>query len=142
MPLDPDRYKGLAGFRLALRRFLAASEAICREAGVTAQQYQALLAIKTKSNETMPMKELAEQLMITPHAAVQLVDRLAKAGLAERGASAADRRAVVLALTGQGAQLLDELASRHLDEMLRQEPLLTRSLRQLRRMAPKNYPRG
>ena len=142
MPLDLDRYKGLAGFRLALRRFLAASEAICRKAGVTAQQYQALLAIKTKSNETMPMKELAEQLVITHHAAVQLVDRLAKAGLAERQASAGDRRAVVLALTRRGARLLDELASRHLDEMLRQEPLLTQSLRRLRRLKPKSYPRG
>lgn len=136
MPLNPDQYRGLAGFRIALRQFLASSEAICREAKITAQQYQALLAIKTKSSETISMKELAEQLVITPHAAVQLVDRLAKAGFAQRQASAVDRRSVLLALTDQGERLLERLASRHLDEMYRQEPLLTRSLRQLRRMGP------
>ena len=134
MALKPDKYKGLAGFRLALRRFLASSEAICRDAGVTPQQYQALLAIKTQTDNTMPMKELAEQLVITHHAAVQLVDRLAKAGLAERRSSVIDRRSVLLVLTERGERVLDELASSHLEEMLRQEPLLTRSLRQLRRM--------
>ena len=44
--LDLDGYKGLAGFRYALRQFLAASETIAGGAGVTARQYQALLAIK------------------------------------------------------------------------------------------------
>ena len=33
------------------------------------------------------MSDLAEQLMLTHHAAVQMVNRLAKAGLAERRAS-------------------------------------------------------
>ena len=82
MALDSEQFAGLAGFRLALRRFVAASEAINREAGVTQQQYQAMLAIKTRTAQTMPIKELAEQLLLTHHAAVQLVNRLAKAGLA------------------------------------------------------------
>ena len=41
--VDPSVYEGLAAFRLALRRFLAFSEAATGAAGVTAQQYQALL---------------------------------------------------------------------------------------------------
>jgi len=136
MALDDERYKGLAGFRYALRHFIAASETINREAGITQQQYQALLAIKTWEAEAMSMKDLAEQLLLTHHAAVQMVDRLAKAGLAERAPSLEDRRGVVLTLTDRGAALLDELAAKHLDEMLRQEPLLTASLRRLRRMGP------
>jgi DNA-binding MarR family transcriptional regulator len=136
MALDDERYKGLAGFRYALRHFIAASETINREAGITQQQYQALLAIKTWEAEAMSMKDLAEQLLLTHHAAVQMVDRLAKAGLAERAPSLEDRRGVVLTLTARGAALLDELAAKHLDEMLRQEPLLTASLRRLRRMGP------
>ena len=45
--IDPKVYDGLAAFRLALRRFLAFSEAATSAAGVTAKQYQALLVIKT-----------------------------------------------------------------------------------------------
>jgi DNA-binding MarR family transcriptional regulator len=132
--LDQEHYQGLAGFRAALRRFMAASETINRAAGTTQQQYQAMLAIKTWPFETMSMKDLAEQLLLTHHAAVQLVDRLAKSGLAERTSSPGDRRSVLLKLTAAGGALLDDLAARHLAEMLRQEPALTSSLRRLKRM--------
>jgi DNA-binding MarR family transcriptional regulator len=132
--LDPDSYKGLAGIRVALRRFVAASEALSRAAGVTQQQYQAMLAIKTWPTDAMQMKDLADQLLLTHHAAVQLVDRLSKLELAEREPSIEDRRSVIVKLTPQGERLLDDLAAQHLDEMLRHEPLLTESLRRLRRI--------
>lgn len=134
MSLDLERFKGLAGFRAALRRFLAASEAISQDAGVTPRQYQAMLAIKAREEAAMAMKDLAEELMLTHHAAVQLVDRLAKAGLAERRPSPSDRRSVLLELTPKGEALLGELASRHLEAMLVQEPVLTASLKQLKRI--------
>jgi len=134
--LDEEHYKGLAGFRYALRHFVAASEQINRKAGITQQQYQALLAIKTWPGESMAIKDLADQLLLTHHGAVQLVDRLAKAGVAVREPSTEDRRSVLLKLTPAGDALLGELAARHLDEMLRQEPLLTQSLKRLRRMGP------
>jgi DNA-binding MarR family transcriptional regulator len=134
MTLDAQTFQGLASFRFALRRFLAASEAISRGAGVTPQQYQAMLAIKSWPEPAMTMGDLAEQLMLTHHAAVQLVDRLAKAGLAERTASIEDRRSVVLRLTDLGESLVERLAEEHLREMQLQEPLLSRSLRRLRRM--------
>jgi DNA-binding MarR family transcriptional regulator len=132
--LDQEHYKGLAGFRFALRQFIAASEAINRGAGITQQQYQAMLAIKTWPFEAMSMKDLAEQLLLAHHAAVQMVDRLAKSGLAERIPSLEDRRSVLLRLTSKGTSLLDELAEKHLAEMLRQEPMLSSSLRRLKRM--------
>ena len=55
--MSPDRgqrsdlalYAGLAGFRFALRRFLAFSEAVTSAAGVTSSQYQAMLVIGTQS---------------------------------------------------------------------------------------------
>jgi hypothetical protein len=77
-----------------MRRFLAASEAISRAAGVTQQQYQALLAIQAWSPEAMTMKDLADQLLLTHHAAVQLVNRLTKAGRAARAPSPSDGRSV------------------------------------------------
>jgi DNA-binding MarR family transcriptional regulator len=138
MTLDLERYQGLAGFRLALRQFLAASEAISKRGGVTQQQYQAMLAIRTRPSEAMTMKDLSEQLLMTHHAAVQLVNRLAKASLVQRSPSPTDRRSVLLALTADGLALVDTLAAQHLEEMLRQEPLLARSLRQLRKMGAEN----
>ena len=135
MALEAEWYEALAGFRSSLRRFLAASEAISRESGVTPQQYQAMLAIRTRPGASMAMKELAEQLLLTHHAAVQMVDRLAKAGLAIRGASTADRRLVLLKLTPKGETLLDQLAERHLQVVLRQEPQLTAALKDLRKLS-------
>jgi DNA-binding MarR family transcriptional regulator len=134
--LDQEHYNGLASFRLALRRFISASETINRAAGITQQQYQAMLAIRTWPCETMLMKDLAEQLLLAHHAAVQLVDRLARQDLAERAPSPRDRRTVSLRLTPKGAALLDELASRHLAEVLRQEPTLTSSLKRLKHLKP------
>ena len=134
--VDQEHYLGLAGFRHALRQFVAASEAINRSAGTTQQQYQAMLSIKTWPYEAMSMRDLAEQLLLTHHAAVQLVNRLARADLAQRTASADDRRSVLLTLTPRGEAMLDELAALHLDEMLRQEPALSASLRRLKRMGP------
>jgi DNA-binding MarR family transcriptional regulator len=142
MSLDRERYQGLAGFRLALRRFLAASEAISKGAGVTQQQYQAMLAIKTWSSPTMTMGDLADQLLLTHHAAVQLVNRMAKAGVAERSPSSTDRRSVIVTLTASGEALLDRLAGQHLDEVLRQEPQLSRSIRRLRRLSTESEEPG
>jgi len=130
--LDFEQFKGLAGFRFALRQFVAASEAISREGGVTQQQYQALLVIKTHEEGSLSVGAFADQLLLTHHAAVQLVDRLAKAGLAVRARSEEDRRTVHLSLTPAGEALLDTLATLHLKEMLRLEPQLARSLKRLK----------
>jgi DNA-binding MarR family transcriptional regulator len=133
MALNPDRLQAMAGYRRAMRQFLAASEAISRAAGVTQQQYQAMLAIAAWTGP-MTMKDLSEELLLTHHAAVQLVDRLAKADLARRRPSTADRRSVELSLTSEGAALLEDLMLRHQDEVLKREPALSSSLRRLRRL--------
>jgi DNA-binding MarR family transcriptional regulator len=136
MTLDPESLLGLAGIRFAIRRFLAASETITKQGGVTPLQHQALLAIQTWDAGRMAMKDLAEQLLIAHHAAVQLVNRLEKAGLAERTRSNHDRRNVWVSLTPEGKLRLDGLAALHLAEMLRQEPLLSQSLARLRGLQP------
>lgn len=132
MPIDRQRYLGLANFRYAVRRFLSASERISAESGITTQQYQAMLAIGAAA-EPLAMKDLAEELMLQPHAAVQMVDRLQKLGVAERRASPSDGRVVLVALTEKGDELLDGLAARHLEELLKQEPRLSEALRRIRR---------
>jgi len=133
--LDASLYEGLAGFRYALRQFLAFSEAVTREAGVTPQQYQALLVIKTHPEGAIMIKDLADQMLLQHNGAVQLIDRLANAGLVERRQAPTDGRSVLVAMTKKGSKLLEQLAINHFREMLRQEPLLAESLRLLRRMA-------
>jgi len=132
VPLDRQRYLGLAHFRYALRRFFAASERISAEAGITSPQYQAMLAIGVAS-APLTMKDLAEELLLQPHAAVQMVDRLQKLDLVERRASPSDGRSVLLVLTAKGEDLVDALASQHLEEMIKQEPTLSEALRRVRK---------
>lgn len=128
-------YEGLAGVRLAMRRFLAFSEATLADAQVTSQQYQAMLVIKTSTAGQIMVGELAKQMLIQHHGAVQLVDRLSAAGLVERIPSAEDKRSVLIALTPTGENVLETLARIHLQGMLKHEPLLAESLSQLRRLA-------
>jgi DNA-binding MarR family transcriptional regulator len=133
--LDASLYEGLAGFRYALRRFLAFSEAATREAGMTPQQYQALLVIKTHPDGAIMIKDLADQMLMQHNGAVQLIDRLVNSRLVERRQAPDDGRSVLVALTAAGSTLLGKLALSHFKGLLAQEPLLAESLRRLRRMA-------
>jgi DNA-binding MarR family transcriptional regulator len=133
--LDADLYEGLAGFRYALRRFLKFSEAATRAAGITPQQYQALLVIKADPAGAIMIKDLADQLLTQHHSTVELIDRLVNADLVERRHSPTDGRTVLVAMTEAGVKLLERLVSSHVKKLLKEEPLLAEALRQLRRIA-------
>ena len=130
--VDPSVYEGLAAFRLALRRFLAFSETAAAAAGVTSQQYQALLVVKTHSAGGIMIRDFADQMFLQPHGAVQMIDRLAAAGLVERSHSPTDGRSVLVSLTSKGSAMLAELAGQHVNELLAREPLLAELLMRLR----------
>jgi DNA-binding MarR family transcriptional regulator len=132
--LSREDFEELANFRLALRRFLAFSERASRIAGISAQQYQAMLVIRARAAPAMSIKDLAEQMLLLPNGAVQLVDRLAQAGLAERLPSDADRRSVLVALTAEGELVTARLALDHYAELIRHKPLLAESLSHLRKL--------
>ena len=128
-------YEGLAGFRLAMRRFLAFSDQALASANITSQQYQALLVVKTAQKSRILIRDLAEQMIMHHNSAVQLLDRLSIAGLAERIPSADDKRSVLIGLTSQGERMLETLARIHVEGMLENEPLLADSLARLRLLA-------
>ena len=76
-PIRTADYQRLAAFRHALRRFLAFSEAAARSAGITPQQHQALLAIKAAPSAAgVTVGYLAGQLLLQPHSAAELADRM------------------------------------------------------------------
>ena len=116
--LTADELRDLARFRHALRSFLAFSEAKTRAAGVTPQQYQALLAIKAHEKDEVVIGDLAKDLFLAHNGAVQLVDRLAAANLVRRRSSPKDRRVAILTLTAKGEEKLALLASLHLRQLV------------------------
>lgn len=122
-------YEALATFRRALRRFLAFSEAAARTAGIPPQQHQALLAIKGRAGEpAVTVGMLARDLLIAPHTAAELVDRLARAGLLTRRRNPAERRKVELVLTERADNVLRGLSEAHLAELRAIGPLLIEQL--------------
>jgi DNA-binding MarR family transcriptional regulator len=123
--LVTGQYAQLARFRYALRCFLHFSQSAAEGVGLTAQQYQAMLALRGwPDDEPMSINDLAAQLLIRHNSAVGLVDRLYKLGLVARHAESSDRRKVDLRLTARGARLLERLAAVHREELRRIGPQL------------------
>ena len=118
-------YEHLAEFRYLLRRFLVFSEAAAAAAGLTAQQHQALLAIKGfAGRELITTGGLAQRLLIRHHSAVGLIDRLAAKRLISRRSARRDRRLVRIELTQKAQTLLAGLSAAHRDELKSLAPAL------------------
>lgn len=118
------KYAALADFRYELRCFQHFSEAAAREVGLTPQQHQALLSIRGASGGTQTIGELSERLLIKPHSATGLANRLLANGLLERLESGDDRRVVRVTLTPSAEELLASLSRAHQAELKRIKPLL------------------
>src|SRR3546814_10300878 len=93
--LDDGDYAALAEFRAVLRTFLAFSEQRANEVGLSAQQHQALLAIRGAEDAKATVGYIAERLILKPHSASELVHRLEKLSLIERRAATKIGRAHV-----------------------------------------------
>lgn len=131
-PISKKEYETLATFRYALRQFLRFSETAARQAGITPQQHQALLAIAGFPNQDqITVSELAERLQVRHHSAVGLVDRMAAQELVIRESGEADRREVYISLTSQGNEILAQLSATHHEELRRIGPQLHLLLEQL-----------
>jgi DNA-binding MarR family transcriptional regulator len=135
--LSKGDYEALAAFRHSLRVFMNFSEKAAERVGVTARQYQALLAIKGfAGRDRVTVGELADCLLIRHHSAVELVDRLCRAGLAQRETDPVDRRRVLVSLADAAEDLLRDLASTHLEELSRLRPSLLTLLTRLEHERP------
>ena len=132
-------YRSLSDFRYEIRRFLNFSESAARQAGLEAQQHQALLAIAGLPPHQRPtVGVLAERLQVRHHSAVELVNRLAQKRLIRRAAAEADRRTVILQLTARGEKILRQVTLPHLEELQTAGRNLLRTLAAVMRGAGKN----
>lgn len=132
-PTQQD-YELLAEFRSTLRGFLAFSEEAARQAGLTPQQHQALLAIKGSPGKApVSVGDLAERLQLRHNTTVELANRLSDAGLIARLADAADKRRVWLKVAPKGEAHLAALSKVHLEDLRRMRAVLRRLLDRLDR---------
>jgi DNA-binding MarR family transcriptional regulator len=128
-------YETIARFRYELRRFLAFSEIEANRAKLTAQQYQALMAIRGFSTrEPVSIGDLSRYMLIRHHTAVELVDRMVRLKIVSRSTDPSDGRRVLLALTGEGERRLRRLYRIHVHELRTMGPTLTKMLKLFRRM--------
>lgn len=128
----------LADFRYHIRRFLRFSELAAQAEGLESQQHQFLLAIEGTSGPEAPtMGYIASRLLIHPHSAVGLADRLEERGLLERIRGGGDRRQVRLRLTAAGTETLTRLSALHRRELDDSGPELVAALQAVLRDSPK-----
>jgi DNA-binding MarR family transcriptional regulator len=96
-----------AAFRSELRRFLARTETVAAEAGLTPQRYDLLLSVAAaRARGGVSIGELAVSLQMRQTAVTELVNRAAAAGLVERHRSPRDGRVRLVGLTDEGARRL------------------------------------
>jgi DNA-binding MarR family transcriptional regulator len=93
-----------AAFRSELRRFLSRTEAVAKQAGLTAQRYDLLLMIAAAGE--LRVTELCELLQLRQTAVAELVKRTEEAGLLRRRQSGDDGRVWLLELTAEGERRL------------------------------------
>jgi DNA-binding MarR family transcriptional regulator len=132
--LTKANYEALAEFRSELRRFLAFSETAAMTMGVTPQQHQLMLAIKgAPGKDFLGIGEIAERLLVRHHTIVELVDRLADAGLVVRNPDPTDKRKIQVSLTKSGNATIDKLSSIHVEELKSIRPTLRKLLKAFER---------
>lgn len=130
--LDLTDYRALAEFRHQIRCFLHFSEQVARTAGLEPQQHQLLLAIKGAAGGVRPcIGDLAEQMQIQHHSAVELTGRLARKGLIQRIRGSNDRRQVQVRLTARGERVLRQLTIHNRAELRSAAPALVAVLRKI-----------
>jgi DNA-binding MarR family transcriptional regulator len=91
---------------LLANRSLDRLEAICRAEGITHAQYVALwtLCLSDEAEAGIPASAVSDGLLNRASDTTRLIDRLEKAGLAERLPNPADRRGVLVRATAEGRE--------------------------------------
>jgi DNA-binding MarR family transcriptional regulator len=135
-------YQALAEFRYQIRKFLHFSEQAIKAAGLERGQYQLMLAIKGMPDKVRPrIRELADQMQIRHHSAVELINRLESGGYVRRERARDDRREVLLTLTPRGERILGELALHHHEELRTAGPSLVAALRRVMQAGDRGSPK-
>jgi DNA-binding MarR family transcriptional regulator len=123
--LTDAEYQRLLAFRIMLRRFDQWSTRQALDSGLTHAQHQLLLAIRGHASHRGPtIGDVAQDLLVRHHTAVELANRTEELGLIARTRDSDDRRVVRLTLTAKGRRRIRSLSAAHLDELRQLAPIL------------------
>jgi DNA-binding MarR family transcriptional regulator len=89
-----------------MRRSMSDFVRFAREAGLSMQQFSALLILQHRGAQGV--SDLGEHLGVSSAAASQMIDRLVQQGLLSRDEDPSDRRVRQVALTARGKELIDK----------------------------------
>ena len=132
VPIKPPDYQTLAEFRYQIAVFLHRRREAAEKAGLEAQQYEVLLAVKGLPKDKPPtIKQIAEQLQIQHHSAVELTSRMVKRGLIRRQKSSRDKRLVLLVVTKSGEKAAEQVARYGFRQLKVEAPGLLKTLDRL-----------
>ena len=132
--LQAEDYDALGAHRYAMRKFLRFSKEVLAEAKLTPEQYEALLAIKSRAGlNGLNIRDLSDRLQVKHHTAVSLVQKLVARRLVERKRATQDKREVRIKLTRVGDSTLARLATMHRREIRRRSSEMIDALRRLQK---------
>lgn len=77
--------------------------------GLTFPQFMALCSLEHAEGQSMRMGDLAAATYQSAASMTGIVDRLLEGGLVERRPDSTDRRSVIVALTQEGARILEQV---------------------------------
>ena len=118
LKIKDREYQALAELRYRIRRFLQEGDMTAHEAGLEAQQYLLLLAIRgLPEGHEATIRTLAERLLLRHHSTVELVDRLETRGYVRRVRGREDRRQVLVVLQPRGEKMLEKVVGQRLIEL-------------------------
>ena len=102
--LSPDELESIAALRVAIRRFLAASDEVTHAQGLTPRQYDLLALLHRPSTSTQTATDIATELCLSRSATTELLTRASTAGLITRTGSSDDMRIKHLEATSEGSK--------------------------------------
>lgn len=113
-------FRRLLEARIALRRFERWGDDQAAAVGLTPAWHDLLLAVRGHGGGAGPtIGDIAETLAVRPHTAVELCNRVQRAGFIDRRRDGQDGRVVRIALTDDGQRVLAALATVHTEQLRR-----------------------
>lgn len=107
---DSDRSEARSAFPVFLKACTLVVDRLDRrlqeEVGIQLTWYEVLAQLSSTPEGRMPMKQLADSVMLSKSGVTRLVDRMERSGLVQRHACSHDGRVCFAALTRRGLSLL------------------------------------
>jgi DNA-binding MarR family transcriptional regulator len=114
-PLKPAEFRAWRAFLNAQATLMRRLEAeLVASEGMTLPEFDVLVQLQFAPEQRLRMNELSDRVRLSPSGITRLVDRLAQAGLVERGPCESDRRVTWAILTSSGRARLRRASPVHL----------------------------